>query len=165
MATKHPSPNPNFDYIGKHHYALTWNCDYRQTHFTQADRVELVLQQFLRACAEAKFEIVAYSFMPDHVHKLIHGTDIDSDGRRYIALAKQYSGYYFKKAHHQKLWQRYGRDDVLPDDEAVRRAVRYIIENPVRARIVNRAEDYPFTGSMTHTVKELIEWGNRNESG
>ena len=98
MIHKHPEPLRNFDYVGMYYYSLTWCCDYRKTLFTHADRVDLVRSQLLRACGEAECELVAYTFMPDHVHQLIRGCSNTSDGRRYIRLAKQYSGFYFKKA-------------------------------------------------------------------
>ena len=88
----------------------------------------LVLQQFLRACIEAKIEIIAYCFMPDHVHQLVKGICHDR-------------------------W--------LRKDEEPRTIVRYIIENPVRAKLVEKAEDYPFTGSQRLTIAELKEWAYR----
>jgi putative transposase len=158
MIIKHPQPLRGFDYIGPHHYALTWCCDYRKPQFTEAVRVELVLRQFLRACFESEFELVAYTFMPDHVHKVVRGISLSSDGRRYIKLAKQYSGYHYPEVFGEKLWQRYGHDRWLQDDHAVRAMVDYILENPVKAGLVARAEDYPYTGSSTMSVRNLIEW-------
>jgi len=43
--------------------------------------------------------------MPDHLHQLVHGRALTSDAKRFILLAKQYSGYYYKKAFKQRLWQ------------------------------------------------------------
>ena len=163
MIIKHPLPLSGFDYIGRHSYSLTWCCDYRKPQFNQADRVELVLKQFLRACAEAEFELFLYCFMPDHVHKVVRGTACTSDARRYIKLAKQYSGYYFSQAYQQKLWQRYGHDHWLEDDTAARAVVRYIIDNPVNAGLVARVEDYPYIGSRTKSLEELIEWSKKEQ--
>ena len=92
MIPLHPQPLRDFNYIGHCYYFLTWNCDYRQTLVTQADRVDLVREQFLRAEKEAGFDNVAYCFMPDHVHKVIKGRSPTSDAKKYIKLAKQYSG-------------------------------------------------------------------------
>jgi len=158
MIIKHPEPLRDFDYVGLYYYSLTWCCEDRQSHFSQSDRVDLVRQQFLRACGETEFEIVAYCFMPDHVHQLVHGRSLTADGRRYMKLAKQYSGFYFSKAYDQRLWQRYGHDRFLRKDEEPRTIVRYILENPVRAGLIVDPRDYPFTGSQIHTIDELFEW-------
>ncbi|MEY4095047.1 MAG: hypothetical protein RLZZ53_2246 [Acidobacteriota bacterium] len=160
MAFKHPKPLSNFDYIGFHHYLLTWCCSERKQVFTQRDCVDLVLQQIMRATRETDFEVVAYCFMPDHVHLLAKGASQVADGKRFFRLAKQYSGYYFSQTYEEKLWQRYGRDEVLWEDHGPWAAAQYIIENPVRAGIVTKPEDYPFTGSPTLTMQELIAWVN-----
>jgi hypothetical protein len=75
-----------------------------------------------------------------------------------MKLAKQYSGYYYSRAHGEKLWQRYGHDRWLPDEQSARAAAGYIIENPVKAGLVERAEDDPYTGSGIMSLTQLIEW-------
>jgi len=158
MILKHPEPLRDFDYLGMHYYSLTWCCDNRKSLFTKADCVDLVRDQFVRAAGETGMAITAWSFMPDHVHQLVKGCSGSADGRRYMRLAKQYSGFYFSRAEGQKLWQRYGHDRFLRKDEEPRTIVRYIIENPLRAGLVQRVEDYPFTGSQIYSMKELMEW-------
>ena len=158
MIPLHPHPLRGFDYKGLNYYSLTWNCDYRQTFFTQSDRVGLVWEQFLRAASETDIEIDAYCFMPEHVHQLLHGRTATADAKDYIRRAKQYSGFYFSKKFHQKLWQRYGYDHVLRRDDEPRLTVRYIIQNPVRRGLVAKPEDYPYTGSAIYTLEQLLEW-------
>jgi REP element-mobilizing transposase RayT len=96
--------------------------------------------------------------MPDHLHQLVHGRALTSDAKRFILLAKQYSGYYYKKAFKQRLWQWYGHDRFLRKVHEVRTIVRYVIENPVRAGLVQGVDEYPFIGSQLHSREELIEW-------
>lgn len=157
MRFKHPHPLKDFDYLGRHHYALTWGCEDRKPLFTQADRVELVRAQILRAAAETNFEIIAYCFMPDHLHQLVKGCSDSADARRYIKLAKQYSGYYFSKAFGEKVFQRYGYERWLRQDDDPRALIGYIIQNPVAAGIAEAPEQYPFTGSQVHTVQDLLK--------
>jgi hypothetical protein len=45
---------------------------------------------------------------------------------------------------------------VLRDDEGTIGVAKYIVENPVRAGLVERPEDYPYLGSLTVTVRELL---------
>jgi hypothetical protein len=56
-----------------------------------------------------------------------------------------------------KPWQRYGFEHVLRDDELTLVVARYILENPVRAGLVARVEDYPFVGSFVYELKEILE--------
>jgi len=157
MIPLHPLPLRGFCYVGRHYYFLTWCCDYRQTLFTQADHVDLVRAQFLRAEAEAEFDNIAYCFMPDHVHKVIRGRTPGSDARRYMKLAKQYSGFYFAKTFGGRLWQGYGYDRVMLSEHEPRNWVRYTIENPVRKGLVENVEDFPFTGSGIYSMRQLME--------
>ena len=39
-----------------------------------------------------------------------------------------------------------------------RTVVRYVLENPVRARLVASPEDYPYSGSFVYEYGELMEW-------
>ena len=151
-------PLNEFCYIGFGYYSLTWLCYARQNLFTQQDRFELVRAQFLRASEETGVVNVAYCYMPDHVHQLVKGQTAQADAKVYIKLAKQYSGYYFKQAFHVKLWERDGFNRVLLGDYQPQSAAKYIIENPVRAGLVAKAEDYPYTGSELYGLKGLIDW-------
>ena len=157
MFPGHPERLRHFDYRGFHRYSLCFCTIQRQRLFTTEPVVDLVLQQFLRAGTEQRVALIAYCFMPDHVHLLAVGTSEVADGKRYIALAKQYSGFYYKKAHHNRLWQRYPHERVLRDDEATLAVARYIIENPVRAGLVSDPRDYPFLGSFVYTLDEILD--------
>ena len=42
------------------------------------------------------------------------------------------------------------------DDEALS-AARYTLENPVRAGLAARVEDYPFVGSMVYPLGHILE--------
>jgi putative transposase len=148
----------DFDYMGMHHYSLTWCCDARDLVFTQRDRVALVRDQILRACRESELEVIVDCYMPDHVHQLVRGRTPSANGRKFLHLGKQYSGFYFKQAFNKRLWQRYGHDELLTDYDDVKSVARYIIENPVRAGLVKRIEDHPFTGSHVYSFEELIRW-------
>ena len=96
--------------------------------------------------------------MPDHAHFLVEALSDNSNGLKFIARAKQFSGFYYKQRYQRALWQRYGYEHVLRDDEDTRAVARYIFENPVRAGLVQSAEDYRFLGSDTHTVPAILEY-------
>jgi len=157
MFTGRPGHLKTFDYIGLHRYFLTF-CTYRrEKRFVTCQHVTLVHEQFLRAAEHERFEIPAYCFMPDHVHLLTEAQSDDCDGRRFIARAKQLSGFYYKRTFDRSLWQRYGFERTLRPQEPSLAVARYIFENPVRASLVKRAEDYPFVGSSIYTVEQILE--------
>jgi REP element-mobilizing transposase RayT len=78
----------------------------------------------------------------DRVHFLAEGKAENSDCLQFIERGKQFSGYHYKAKFKHRLWQRYGYEHTLRSDEAAISVARYIMENPVRARLVSRIQDY-----------------------
>jgi putative transposase len=126
--------------------------------FVEPEPVELVTAQFLRAAAELSFDLIAYCFMPDHVHVVAEGKSEDADLKRFVSRAKQLSGYHYGQRFGKRLWQRYSYERVLRDDESTRDVVRYVLENPVRAGLVDAIEKYPFIGSSVYSREDLIDF-------
>jgi putative transposase len=154
---RHPEHLQAFDYVGPHRYSLRFCTESRRPVFADAPAVELVLKHFLQQAEEQGFAVLAYCFMPDHVHLLIQGLRADSDCKWFISRAKQFSGFYYKQRHKRKLWQRYGYERVIRDDEATIEVARYILANPLRAGLVKDLREYRFTGSSVVKIGELIE--------
>ena len=157
MLTRTPGHLKTFSYLGLHRYSLTFCTDHRRHLLVDPAVVSLVLTQISRAAAENRFAVIAYCFMPDHLHLLIEGRSDASDCKRFIARAKQYSAFYFSRAYHQVLWQRYGYEHVLQDDERSEIVAKYIVEHPIRAGLVRRVEDYPHVGSLEYSLADLVE--------
>ena len=158
MAHPYPPRWSSCSYTGQFRYSLTFVTDGRRPLFTEASIVDLVLTQILRAGSERQFELLAYCFMPDHVHLAAAGETNGSDGKAFIKAAKQYSGYYYARGRNGRLWERYSYDRVIRDDMELALTIGYLVENPVRAGLVSHPRDYPFLGSQRYTVAELLEW-------
>jgi REP element-mobilizing transposase RayT len=94
--------------------------------------------------------------MPDHLHLVVEAESEASDCRQFIKRAKQFSGYHFKQRFRKSLWQRYGFERVLRNDEPTLGVARYTLENPVRAGLTTSAEDYPFAGSLVYPMAEIL---------
>jgi putative transposase len=155
---RRPEHLRTFDYVGFHAYFLTF-CTYGRSHvFTSNAVVDLVLAQISRASRESSVAVIAYCFMPDHVHLLVEGRSEASDCKEFIRRAKQYSGFYYSQQYGAKLWQRYSFEHVLRDNEKSETAARYILNNPVRAGLVARVEDYPYLGSLALPLPALVDW-------
>jgi putative transposase len=156
MHTNRPQRLKTFDYVGCSRYFLTFCTSFRATLFVDSDIVQLVLSEFLRAARQEQFSVLAYCFMPDHVHFLVQGRSELSDARKLIKLGKQYAGYAYSEKYNRKLWQPWGFERVLRDDQATLATARYIIENPVRAGLAKTVFDYPFVGSEVYQLKDLV---------
>jgi putative transposase len=170
VRTQKPEHLKTFDYLGLHQYFLTFCSHERRKRFSDDERVGLVRTQIARAAEEQQFAVNAYCYMPNHVHLLVEGKADGSDCLTFIARAKQYSGFHYAATFGDRLWQRYGFEHTLRSDEAALGVARYIVENPVRAGLVDHPADYPYSGSDTYTLKQILEavqmqreWWRRSE--
>jgi REP element-mobilizing transposase RayT len=120
--------------------------------------VAIVHEQILLVCVAQGFQINAYCYIPDRLHLVATAKCNDSDLEQFIARAKQSAAFYFRKATQQRLWQRYGYESVLRNEEEKIAFLRYVIENPLRAELVESPLDYPFWGSSTCSREELLDY-------
>ena len=160
----YPKHLPDFPYVGKLSYALEFTTERRALLLTEREAIELVVRQFLRAARERGFVIVTHCLMPDHAHLVVDGERNDSDCLAFIKAAKQYSGYYFKQAYHQRLWQRYGHERFIRDEVERALTIRYLLANPVKAGFVSDPREYVGLGSERQTVDELMQMTEYSEA-
>ena len=156
MHSKRPRLDPS-QYVGFHRVFLTFCTDDRHRFFTRADVVSLVYEHILNAASGSHEAIIAYCFMPDHLHLLVAGEDEASDALRFVHQAKQRSAFAFSNRFSLRLWQPSFHDRVLREEEATVSVARYIVENPVRARIVESPRAYPFLGSSKYGIDQIME--------
>ena len=147
-----------FSYIGFHRYSLTICTKHRKSLFTDADTVDAVLTTIRQSAKTRDFALFAYCFMPDHVHLVVSALSESADLQKFVANWKQLSGFGHKQKTGESLWQPSYFDHVLRDDEETSRAVRYVLENPVRKGMVTECSEYRFSGSDVFSVEELREY-------
>ena len=155
---EYPRHLATFDYIGVYAYFLTFCTFQRNRLFISAEPVTIVHEQILLICALQEFQIDAYCYMPDHLHLVVTAKCSDSDLKQFVARAKQAAGFYFKKATQRKLWQRFGYERVLKNNNEKIAFIRYVVQNPLRAELVESPLDYPFWGSSTCSREELLDY-------
>jgi putative transposase len=102
--------------------------------------------------------------MPDHLHAVIEGRCQNSDVLPFVRAFKQQTAFWFKRRTGRRLWQASFHDHVLRTGESTRAVVRYVLENPVRARLAASPDQYPYSGSLFYTRGELMDWAfGRNQ--
>jgi putative transposase len=94
-----------FDYKGLHRYSLTICTHARAVVFTDHAVVEPILLQIRQAAVASAFAILAYCFMPDHVHLMVEGETDDADLKRFVKAWKQKTGFEYSKRSRNRLWQ------------------------------------------------------------
>ena len=110
---------------------------------------EAAIEQFALTAHDEHFAILAHCVMPDHVHLVTEGTAENSDLRSFEKMAKQRSTYILWKAfQYRNVWQEGFHDVVIRPDQDVLDVIRYVLDNPVRAGLVDRWDLYPFSGTL-----------------
>ena len=101
-------------------------------------------------CRAAAVEVWAWCLMPNHVHLILVPSDPDGLRRALARVHRRYAG--IIKARRKRrghFWQgRFGA--VAMDEEHLAAALRYVSLNPVRARLVKRAQDWRWSSTRAH---------------
>ena len=146
---------PGFSYIGLHRYFLTICTVKRQRSFEEPEAASWLCDQILQLFEPTLFAVIAFCVMPDHVHLLLEGLTDDADLRMAVHNWKLRTGFAWKKRRGRDLWQEGFYDYVLRDEDVVAGIVRYILNNPLRAGLVDDVTKYPYLGSSRYSVVEL----------
>jgi len=154
-----PPRFPGFPYLGFNRYLLTICADQRTPVFLDLEFGQYVASQFLHFGVQFEIEVIAHCVMPDHAHALVHGRSEQSALKEYVHRFKQETGYEWKhrRNHRRRLWQEGFHDRILRDNDPDEGVIRYVIENPVRAGLVEDARDYPLIGSTRYDINDLLE--------
>jgi putative transposase len=131
-------------------YHVTQRGNRRErTFFEDADykRYRTMLGEAVR---RAGAEVWAYCLMPNHVHIVLTPSDEHGLSRTFGELHRRYTGYVnARRRTTGHLWQgRFG--SVAMDEAHFVTALRYVALNPVRARLVPRAEDWRWSSVHAH---------------
>jgi putative transposase len=102
------------------------------------------------SCRAAEVEIWAWVLMPNHVHLILTPQDPDGLRRALAPVHRRYAGHiHARQKRSGHFWQgRFGA--VAMDEPHLAAALRYVTHNPVRARLVERAQDWPWSSARAH---------------
>jgi putative transposase len=141
-----------------HH--VTQRGNRRERTFFEDGDYALYLDLLVEGCERAGVEVWSYCLMPNHVHIIAVPSDQDGLARAFRYVHRHYTGYINARMRVTgHLWQ--GRfSSVAMDEPHFVTALRYVALNPVRARLVARAEDWAWSstraliaGADDHVVK------------
>jgi REP-associated tyrosine transposase len=143
---------PHMQKFGKT-YFITF-CTRDRTELTPANRYEVLATSVWGH--KKQYWLITVTVMPDHVHLLLMPYE-DFSLPRIMQRIKSVSAHRIGQG---VLWQREYFDRILRSDEDVQKKAEYISENPVRAGLVQSADDYPWTWNVwKHGTRETTDCG------
>jgi putative transposase len=155
MFPERPRRLTAFSYLGCYRYSLTFCRAWRRVLFVEACVVEPIREQILRTAIETAFAVLAYCFMPDHLHVLAQGTADDADLLAFAKLLRQRSTIEYRRLWRGDLWQPGFYERVLRAEEDTETVARYILYNAVRKGLVSHPSQYPFLGTTLVPLESL----------
>jgi putative transposase len=151
------------------HHVTQRGIDQQKVFFTDADR-NIYLDCLTKFCAQARTRILAYCLMSNHVHLVLVPEEPHSLA---VAMRRTHSRYAtYLNARRDRaghLWQ--NRFFSCPMDDAhLWVALRYVERNPVRANLVARPEEYPWSSAAAHvgadrSASRLLDWSFHANAG
>lgn len=103
-----------------------------------------IVEILKESALDSDARLFAWCIMPDHVHLLAECENLVDLVRRFKGRATSVARAVDRD---RRLWQRSFYDHLLRADEDVLTVARYIWGNPVRAGIVDKPMQYPWSGS------------------
>jgi putative transposase len=121
----------------------------------QSERNAMLLIDVLRSnVATGKFQLHDFVIMPDHLH-LLMTLSIDVTIEKAMQLIKGGFSYRLKRdlGYQGDVWQRGFSDVRIRNGQSFSQHRAYIVENPVKAGLVDSAEDWPYCYSYLANKK------------
>ena len=97
-------------------------------------------------------QVFAYCLMPNHVH-LVLGPSSSCDIVTFVGQFKNLAQrQVWKLGVTGRIWQESFWDRFLRDEESLEEVAKYVLNNLVRKGLVERWQDYHFSGSLVYDL-------------
>jgi REP-associated tyrosine transposase len=127
-------------------YFVTTKCWQGRSVFQVPENAEILIETLFHYRERSAYFLHEFVIMPDHLHLMLMPSATTSLEKA-IQLIKGGSSHQIRKARNQKMeiWQVGFRDWTIRDFADWQSKVEYIHTNPVRAKLVQRPEDWPYS--------------------
>ena len=114
--------------------------------FEKSEDIKYHIKTMYKLSAQHEIKIIAYCIMNNHVHMLIETYDIKELSKYMQRLNTTYAKYYNKKYNRigYVFRDRYKSEGIY-NEEQLYNCIKYIYDNPVKAGICNRPEEYSYS--------------------
>jgi len=132
------------DYAGDADIHLTIHAE-EGTQPTESATAEMICDSIEFCSSKLRYRLYGYALMPDHLHVLLSPAESTVPLRDWLRDFKSFTTNQHLKRLGMPLWQRSASDHVCRTAETAEVVLAYIVDNPVRAGLVERWQDWPWT--------------------
>ena len=127
-------------------YFLTTRTESKITLFSDPKNCKILLVTLEYFKLVLDYRLYGFCIMPDHLHVVIHPIGIYN----FSYIMKMIKGSFTRKLNKAggktgKIWQKGFYDEYIRDELHLLRVLEYMHNNPVKAKLVMAAEEYPFS--------------------
>lgn len=115
-------------------------------HFLKEPKVAMIVEDAITHFDGDRYKIIDYTIMSNHVHLTFY--KLTREVGDILGSIKKFSARQINILHHQvgrNVWQIESYDHLVRDRADLTFYHTYTLENAVKAKIVSKWEDYPFT--------------------
>ncbi len=141
---RRPPRLPGFDYKAERTYFVTFCTRHQVKTFADPMAAQEACRVILRHRAAGKYFLYAYCVMPDHIHLLLKTRRSAGSLSTIVATIK--ASIRHNLGSHTLLWADGFYERVKRHHEDTACNVAYILENPIRAGLVQHPEEYTYVG-------------------
>jgi len=116
----------------------------RKRIFEHPDHADLVMSEISRLHNDDS-RVLGFCIMPDHVHLLV--LNLKASLLDFMRVLKGRTAHLLRGHGAYAVWQGSFHDHLLRRNEDISGTLRYLLDNPVRAGLVDCWTDYPWCGS------------------
>ncbi|MGO9244371.1 MAG: REP-associated tyrosine transposase [Verrucomicrobiia bacterium] len=137
-------------------------CCYRRRRLFIADELVRVAAECLRRCQERHgWEVSQACFMPDHVH--LFAAPMRHREQSLAEFMQAWKSCVTVRLGRGRIWQAGFFDHLLRSDESAEWKWEYVRQNPVRAGLCERPEDYAWSGTTEEILRRIDGRGESND--
>ena len=134
------------------HHVVQRGSNGEKVFFTDEDR-EMYLSLLRTYSQKWNSPILVYCLMTNHVHLLTKPKSEESLYKMMQGLTLCYTQY-SNRTHERtgRLWESRYHSCIVDKDTYLWAVARYIEQNPVRAKVVKKPEDFPYSSARAHIL-------------
>ena len=144
-----------------YHYHITQRGNCKQMVFNEKNDYSTYIRLLAKYSVEYRLSILAYCLMPNHIHIIAIPQEQNSMAKTFHVCHMKYAQHFNKKySLSGHLWQ--GRFySCLLDENHFTAAVRYVENNPIRAKLSSDAISWPWSSAFAHCYNkdEMLSLG------
>lgn len=124
--------------------------------FDKPEEIKFYIKIMYELLKEHNLKIIAYCIMNNHAHMLINCENISELSKYMQRLNSKYAVYY-NKIHNRVgyVFRDRFKSEGIYTEKQFYNCIKYIYDNPVKAGICNRPEDYPYSNYKPISIEKI----------